>query len=304
MTKGLRNSDTKIPNNIRLFRKALLNNHAQIEITDFGAGSKVFKDNKRIVSQLAATAGISRKRGELLFKTLNYFKPKTILEIGTSLGIATSYMAGFSDKTEVYTLEGCPTIAGLAKKHLDDFNFNNVTDWVLQFGDFPELNKLREVINPDSFDESKGDYLIKKFKKELISFNQDSLFQAYLIEVKELNEIMGSGSAPADLKSDEAEPDMEESKAGAAPKNLEEAAPKKPEEAAPKKKPEEAAPKKKQKKVQPESEPSAAPTGRRGNKRGQPSAGSAESAAADVEASAKGSGNGKRPRRGGGVVAD
>jgi hypothetical protein len=74
----------------------------------------------------------------------------------------------------------------LSKKHV--FNFNNVTDWVLQFGEFPELNKVREVINPDSFDESKRDYLIKKFKKELISFNQDSLFQAYLIEVKELNE--------------------------------------------------------------------------------------------------------------------
>ena len=62
------------------------------------------------------------------------------------------------------------------------------TDWVLQFGEFPELNKVRKVINPDSFDESKGDSLIKKFKKEFISFNQDSLFQAYLIEVKELNE--------------------------------------------------------------------------------------------------------------------
>ena len=74
----------------------------------------------------------------------------------------------------------------LSKKH--DFNFNNVTDWVLQFGEFPELTKVREVVNPESFDESKGDYLIRKFKKELISFNQDSLFQAYLIEIKALNE--------------------------------------------------------------------------------------------------------------------
>lgn len=74
----------------------------------------------------------------------------------------------------------------LSKKH--DFNFNNVTDWVLQFGKFPELTKVREVVNPESFDESKGDYLIRKFKKELISFNQDSLFQVYLIEIKALNE--------------------------------------------------------------------------------------------------------------------
>jgi hypothetical protein len=74
----------------------------------------------------------------------------------------------------------------LSEKH--GFNFNNVTDWVLQFGEFPELNKVREVINPDSFDESKGDYLINKFKKEFISFNQDPLFQAYLVEINALNE--------------------------------------------------------------------------------------------------------------------
>ncbi|GER57906.1 hypothetical protein ULMA_00140 [Patiriisocius marinus] len=74
----------------------------------------------------------------------------------------------------------------LSKKH--DFNFNNVTDWVLQFGEFPELTKVREVVNPAPFDESKGVYLIRKFKKELISFNQDSLFQAYLSEIKALNE--------------------------------------------------------------------------------------------------------------------
>lgn len=74
----------------------------------------------------------------------------------------------------------------LSKKH--DFNFNNVTDWVLQFGEFPELPKVRKVVNPEPFDESKGDYLIRKFKRELIAFNQDSLFQAYLIEIKALNE--------------------------------------------------------------------------------------------------------------------
>ena len=137
------------------------------------------------------------------------------------------------------------------------------------------------------------DYLVKEAEQLLLSFGDTKAA---------CEEIMGSGSAPADLKSDEAEPDMEESKAGAAPKKPEEAAPKKPEEAAPKKKPEEAAPNKKQKKLQFESEPLAAPNKKQ--KRGQPSAASAESAAADVEASAKGSGKGKRPRRGGGVVAD
>lgn len=134
ITKGLGNSGPEIPNNILLYRKALLSNHDQIEITDFGAGSKVFKDDKRMISQLAATAGISRKRGALLFKTLNYFKPKTILEIGTSLGLATTYMSGFSNGTKVFTLEGCPETAGVAKKYFREYNFSNIEVIVGEFG--------------------------------------------------------------------------------------------------------------------------------------------------------------------------
>lgn len=74
----------------------------------------------------------------------------------------------------------------LSKKH--GFNFYKVTDWALQFGKFPELNKVREVAEPYPFIESESDYLIENFKKEFISFNQDSLFQEYLTEIKPLNE--------------------------------------------------------------------------------------------------------------------
>jgi len=74
----------------------------------------------------------------------------------------------------------------LSKKH--GFNLYKVTDWALQFGNFPELNKVREVAEPYPFVESESDYLIENFKKEFISFNQDSLFQEYLTEVKPLNE--------------------------------------------------------------------------------------------------------------------
>ena len=126
ITKGLMNKGSMDLNNIELFRKALLKNHKQIEITDFGAGSKVFKGNKRIVSKLASKAGISRKRGELLFRTVNYFKPKTILEIGTSLGISSAYMASAFQESKVFTLEGCPVIAGIAKNNFSGFNFNNI----------------------------------------------------------------------------------------------------------------------------------------------------------------------------------
>src|SRR4051812_4985530 len=78
---------------LKNYRKALLQNKNFIEVTDFGAGSRVFKSNKRQISKIASTAGISPKRAELLFRVTNYFQPKNILEIGTSLGLATSALA-------------------------------------------------------------------------------------------------------------------------------------------------------------------------------------------------------------------
>src|SRR6187402_2891781 len=72
-------------NTLKKYRNNLLQNKNTIEVTDFGAGSRVFKSNKRQISQIARTAGISPKRAQLLFRIVNYFKPDSILEIGTSL---------------------------------------------------------------------------------------------------------------------------------------------------------------------------------------------------------------------------
>jgi predicted O-methyltransferase YrrM len=93
---------------IKSYRKSLLANRNFIEVTDFGAGSRVFKSNKRQICKIAKTAGISSKRAELLFRIVNYFQPNSILEIGTSLGLATSAIALGNRNAKIITLEGCP----------------------------------------------------------------------------------------------------------------------------------------------------------------------------------------------------
>ena len=98
------------------YRKSLLANHNTIEVTDFGAGSRVFNSNTRAISKIAKTAGISAKRAELLFRITSYFQPTTILEIGTSLGMATSALALGNPKAKITTLEGCPNTLATAKK--------------------------------------------------------------------------------------------------------------------------------------------------------------------------------------------
>ena len=121
---------------LKNYRKSLLENKNFIEVTDFGAGSKVFKSNKRQISKIAQTAGISPKRAELLFRVTNYFKPENILEIGTSLGLATSALALGNTKAKVVTIEGCPQTGGTAKNQLDKFECKNVETIISEFESF------------------------------------------------------------------------------------------------------------------------------------------------------------------------
>lgn len=137
---------------LKNYRKSLLENKNFIEVTDFGAGSKVFKSNKRQISKIASTAGISPKRAELLFRVTNYFQPKNILEIGTSLGLATSALALGNTKAKVITLEGCPQTANQCQLQLQKFNLDNVDSVVTEFDSYLQDIKLRLNTETENFD--------------------------------------------------------------------------------------------------------------------------------------------------------
>lgn len=125
------------------YRKSLLQNKSIIEVTDFGAGSKVFKSNQRQVSQIAKTAGISKKRAELLFRIVQYFKPEFILEIGTSLGLSTSAIALANPNAKITTLEGCPKTLEIAKQQFKLFNFENIDCIETDFLDYLSFCQLK-----------------------------------------------------------------------------------------------------------------------------------------------------------------
>ena len=109
---------------LKNYRKSLLENKNTIEVTDFGAGSRVFKSNVRGISKIAQTAGITPKNAELLFRIVRYFQPKSILEIGTSLGLATSALSLGNKNAEIITLEGCPNTQKQAQVQLQEQNSN------------------------------------------------------------------------------------------------------------------------------------------------------------------------------------
>ncbi|MEN2413845.1 class I SAM-dependent methyltransferase [Flavobacterium mesophilum] len=128
------------------YRKSLLENQNFIEVTDFGAGSRVFKSNRRQISKIAKTAGISSKRAELLFRVSNYFQQQNVLEIGTSLGLATAALALGNPRGKVITIEGCQNTATIAQNQLNEFDCNNVENVVSEFESFLIAENLQSSI--------------------------------------------------------------------------------------------------------------------------------------------------------------
>lgn len=111
---------------IESIRAKLLLTNMEITIDDHGAGSKVNKSNIREIKDIAKHTVKAPKYGQLLFRLVNHFKPATILELGTSLGISTLYLAAPSTKTNVTTVEGCKHTAKVAQINFDKIGFKNI----------------------------------------------------------------------------------------------------------------------------------------------------------------------------------
>lgn len=107
-------------------RDELLEDDTELEVTDFGAGSHTGKTKRRKISAIARSAAKPPELGKLLFRLANHFKPATVLELGTSLGLTTSYLALARRTAQLYTLEGCPAIAAQARKNFKKLQLQNV----------------------------------------------------------------------------------------------------------------------------------------------------------------------------------
>lgn len=152
---------------LKNYRNSLLENKNTIDVTDFGAGSRVFKSNTREISKIAKNAGISPKNAELLFRIVNYFQPESILEIGTSLGLATSALSLGNKKSKLISLEGCQNTMAVAEKMFQVSSFklpsNNVNFITTEFSSYfknlkpdpslkSELAKQTLNLKPQIFD--------------------------------------------------------------------------------------------------------------------------------------------------------
>ncbi len=138
---------------IAALRYDLLDSTEKINVKDFGAGSKKMSSAYRKVKDITKYSAINEKFGELLFRLIEYFKPKTILELGTSLGIGSLYLAMPNSKAKIYTIEGCPETAKKASKNFKELKIKNIQQKIGNINtELPELLKNLEKLDFVYFD--------------------------------------------------------------------------------------------------------------------------------------------------------
>jgi predicted O-methyltransferase YrrM len=122
-------------------RNGLLRNKSAVFIEDLGAGSRIMTDSRRTIASIATHSLQSVRCAQHLFRMVHHFSPHKILELGTSLGITTSYLALASKTSEVFTIEGSNEIAALASEVFQALGISNVR---LTIGSFE--NRLQTVL--------------------------------------------------------------------------------------------------------------------------------------------------------------
>ena len=136
------------PQQIEQLRRRLISDKELLTIEDMGAGSRISASKQRTVSELATTAVKPKKFGQLFHRLVKHYQPKTILELGTSLGITTAYLALGNADGQVITIEGSEAIYHKAKHNFESLGVKNVKTLN---GNFDQLlpQVLSEVKNVD-----------------------------------------------------------------------------------------------------------------------------------------------------------
>jgi predicted O-methyltransferase YrrM len=107
---------------IETVRKQMLADKSKIFVTDYGTGT----DRERTVSEIAQHALKSPAMAQILFRIIHHHQFKNILELGTSLGISSMYMASASVGCQCVTVEGCPSISALAQQNFNQLGIKHI----------------------------------------------------------------------------------------------------------------------------------------------------------------------------------
>ncbi len=107
---------------VERFRRAWLSDKMEIDFTDYGTGTS----GKRKICNIAKKSLKSKDLAQLIYRIALSNHSHNILELGTSLGITTMYLALTDSTARVVSLEGCQAVANCALSALNLRGIKNV----------------------------------------------------------------------------------------------------------------------------------------------------------------------------------
>jgi len=162
---------------IESLRKELLKNTNSISIKDLGMGPSQGTSSDQTIGKTVKKVSVNPYMGELLYRLSKYLKPESIIELGTSTGFSTMYLASGYLNAKVTSIEGDSQLAALAKENFNKLGISNVT---IINGEFDsELPKL--LVNTEKIDlvfidgNHSKEATIRYFKLILEKANSDTL---------------------------------------------------------------------------------------------------------------------------------
>ncbi|WP_426669072.1 O-methyltransferase [Mucilaginibacter sp. McL0603] len=124
-----------IYNEIESIRTGLLSDNQVITVTDLGAGSHVNNNKQKKISDIARNALKPPKLAQLLYRLVQDLQSRNIIELGTCLGTTSLYLQNAAPNAQLFTLEGCPETAGVAKDVFDKADINSIKQVIGNFDD-------------------------------------------------------------------------------------------------------------------------------------------------------------------------
>ena len=149
-----------------------------LNYTEIGAGSTYKSKNGLSVEQIIKRSSINKKYGKLIYDLVQYFNCKDILELGTSVGISTLYIAQAAKNSKFTTIEGVSEKIEIARKITGECNHKQIN---FDCGSFDKI--LSSVLNKfDKLDfvyfdgNHKKNSTIKYFETCLNKIHNESIF--------------------------------------------------------------------------------------------------------------------------------
>lgn len=132
---------------IKRIRKRLSKQQTLLYTTDLGTGSKKAKHRWLPLKHAVKRMSIPHKYGKVLYRIIEYYSLKDILEIGTGVGVSTLYLAKGSKSKSVHTIEGDSQKANFAEELFKTHNLENVQIWINHFDEVLSfvLNKMQHL---------------------------------------------------------------------------------------------------------------------------------------------------------------